>query len=101
MFILLKDPSKFYIGQSINLYGRFNQYLNNSYLKDKKNQQIFPKALLKYGQESFSLAILEYTNSVLLNSREMFWISLLKPYYNIHPVFTLWPKTKVPWCRHR
>ena len=43
---------------------------------------------MKYGQESFSLAILEYTDSVLLNSFQMFWISLLKPYYNIHPVFT-------------
>lgn len=85
MFINLKDLSKIYIGQSINLLNRFNQYLNNSYLESSKNNQVFPNALLKYGQDSFALVIIEYLPLSLLNVREIFWIKLLNPYYNIHP----------------
>lgn len=85
MFINLKDFNKIYIGQSINLFNRFNQYLNNSFLSDKKNKQIFPRALLKYGQNSFALIVIEYVTVPMLDIREMFWINLIKPFYNIHP----------------
>lgn len=85
LFINLKDFNKIYIGQSINLYNRFNNYLSNSYLKSKKNNQVFPRALLKYGQTSFALIIIEYVPITMLDIREIFWISLLKPYYNILP----------------
>ena len=82
MFINLTDFSKIYIGQSINLYNRFNQYLNNSFLSSKQNKQVFPKALLKYGQNSFALVIIEYIPIPMLDIQEKFWIKLLNPYYN-------------------
>jgi len=59
-------------------------YLNNSFLNNKKNvNQPIIKALLKYGLENFSLIILEYTDDNLIFDRETFWIINLKPYYNI------------------
>ena len=73
-----------YVGQSINILGRMNNYLNNSNLnnKKKKNNQPFINALLKYGKNNFCLIIIEYIPIIMLNDREIFWISLLKPYYN-------------------
>jgi len=73
-----------YVGQSKNILGRMNNYLNNSNLNNKKkNNQPFINALLKYGQNNFCLIIIEYIPINMLNDREIFWISLLKPYYNI------------------
>jgi group I intron endonuclease len=79
----LSNLFKMYVGQSENILGRMNNYLNNSYLKDKKNNQVFPRALLKYGQNNFCLIIIEYIPIDLLDTREIFWIALLKPYYNL------------------
>lgn len=72
-----------YVGQSENILRRMNNYLNNSYLKAKKNNQVFPRAILKYGKQNFVLIIIEYIPIDLLDAREIFWIALLKPYYNI------------------
>lgn len=86
IYLLYKkdDPSKCYVGQSSNIQGRINNYLNNSFLNSKKNKNApFIKALLKYGQDSFGLCILEYTPKENLLEREKFWIDELKPYYNV------------------
>lgn len=72
-----------YVGQSENILRRMNNYLNKSYLKDKKNNQVLPRALLKYGKLKKFLIIIEYIPIDLLDSRKIFWIALLKPYYNI------------------
>lgn len=75
-----------YVGQSTNILNRMNSYLNNAYLRLKKNKHPFAQALLKYGQANFCLIIIEYTPCgaiSMLNEREIFWISILKPYYNI------------------
>jgi group I intron endonuclease len=71
-----------YVGQSKNILGRMNNYLNHSYLKERKNKQPFPNALLKHGTDNFTLIILEYVPIDLLKVREIFWIALLQPYYN-------------------
>lgn len=79
-----KINGKFYIGCSINLNGRLKNYLNNSFLINKKNaNQPITKALLKYGTENFSVIILEYIEKDFIFDRETFWIVNLKPYYNI------------------
>jgi group I intron endonuclease len=85
LFINLEGANylKMYVGQSKNILGRMNNYLNHSYLKDRKNKQPFPKALLKHGTDNFTLIIIEYVARDLLNVREIFWIALLHPYYNI------------------
>lgn len=84
LFINLTNWLKMYVGQSKNILGRMNNYLNNSNLKNKnKNNQPFINALLKYGQKNFCLIIIEYIPIHMLNNREILWIKILKPYYNI------------------
>jgi group I intron endonuclease len=74
-----------YIGSSINLASRMRNYLNNAFLKSKQNINMpITKALLKYGQSSFTLLILEYTPSIeYLTIRETFYITHVMPYYNV------------------
>lgn len=72
-----------YVGQSKNILGRMNNYLNNYDLKAHKNKQPFPKALLKHGTDNFCLVIIEYLPLGMLDDREVLWITLLRPYYNI------------------
>lgn len=73
-----------YVGSSINLAGRMKNYLNTASLKSKKNSNMpIVKALLKYGQEDFSLWILEYVEPSNLSIRETFYIALIIPYYNV------------------
>ena len=73
-----------YVGCSKNISQRMSNYLNKSYLISKKNSNMpISKALFKYGPDKFSLVIIEYTESNLLYERESFWISILKPYYNV------------------
>ena len=77
-----KITKDFYIGQSKNLYNRFLNYLNPSYLKRTKNSRI-GRAILKYGYSNFSLSILEYCEKVNLTVREQYYFDLLNPVYNI------------------
>jgi hypothetical protein len=52
-----------YIGSSINLALRMNSYLNTTYLKNRKNNNMpIVQALLKYGQENFAVLIVEFVN---------------------------------------
>ena len=60
-----KKTHKYYIGQSKNLgdpvSGRLNRYYRPSYLGQlSRGDSIIRAALIKYGHEHFSLAILEY-----------------------------------------
>ena len=73
-----------YIGSSINLASRMRNYLNNSFLKSKKNLNMpIVKALLKYGQNNFAVLIVEYASIKNLSIRETYYITHLLPYYNI------------------
>lgn len=77
-----KLTSDFYIGQSINLSGRFINYYNISYLASK-NHLIISRALIKYGYSNFSLEILEYCDKSVLLDREQYYLDKLNPSYNI------------------
>nr|AAC72267.1 COI i4 protein [Cyclocybe aegerita] len=73
-----------YVGSSINLASRMKNYLNNIFLKSKKNINMpIVKALLKYNQESFTLLILEYVEPNYLTIRETYYITYVMPYYNV------------------
>lgn len=73
-----------YVGSSINLASRMRSYLNNNFLKSKKNVNMpIVKALLKYDQSNFTLLILEYVEPESIAVRETFYIIHVIPYYNV------------------
>lgn len=75
---------QFYIGSSVNLALRMSNYLNTTYLKNRKNINLpIIQALLKYEQANFAVLIVEYVNIENLTIRETFYISNLLPYYNV------------------
>lgn len=78
-----KKTGKSYIGSSIDLSRRFNQYYNYNHISDLKHNMLIYKALLKSGYSNFQLQILEYCDKYNLLEREQYYIDLLKPEYNI------------------
>jgi group I intron endonuclease len=67
---------KFYIGQT--------RQKNNRYYKGSGT--IITNAIKKYGGENFAVEVLENVDSVdKLDEREIYWISKMKPEYNISP----------------
>lgn len=73
-----------YIGSSINIASRMKNYLNNTFLKARQNNNMpIVKALVKYGQSNFSLWIVEHVAAESLNERETFFIMHVIPYYNV------------------
>ena len=73
-----------YIGSSINLAVRMRNYLNTTFLKNKRNQNMpIIQALLKYGQDNFAVLIVEYVDVEILAIRETHYITQLLPYYNV------------------
>lgn len=76
---------KSYIGSSVNLVCRFNNYYSIVFLENKvkKGPSIIYNSLLKYSYYNFSVDILEYCESYLLIAREQYYMDILKPEYNI------------------
>ena len=73
-----------YIGSSINLAVRMRNYLNTTFLKNKRNKNMpIIQALLKYGQDNFAVLIVEYVDVEILAIRETHYITQLLPYYNV------------------
>lgn len=79
-----KADGKWYVGQSVDIETRLNDYRK---LRCSKQPKIY-RALLKHGFNSFDVVLLENCESVdwILDYREMFWIKRLdsvKNGYNI------------------
>lgn len=76
---------KSYIGSSINLSRRLNNYFSKGYLirVSKKNKSKIYKALLKYDYVNFRLDILEYCSKKHVIEREQYYLDKLNPEYNI------------------
>lgn len=86
-----KESGKRYIGSSMDLSKRFNNYFSNGYLAHRKTSYI-SNALLHYLHSSFSLAILEYIDTTnlskaevrkLILEREQYYLDSLSPEYNL------------------
>ena len=73
---------KYYIGSSLKLNSRLNDYFQDWYYKDRANL-IIVRAILKYGMGNFALLILEFTEKENTLVRVQFWLEELKPEYNI------------------
>lgn len=79
---LNKINNKYYIGSSINLNNRINDYFQDGYKKDNASS-IIVRAIVQYGLENFYLIILELTEKDNLLIREQYYIDEFKPKYNI------------------
>lgn len=80
-----KINNKFYIGSSINLSKRLQEYFSPSFLKKTllKGESKICKSLLKYGYNNFNLEILEYCTINNILEREQYHIDKSNPEYNI------------------
>lgn len=78
---------KFYIGKSVNLKKRFNNYLIPKRLHE--NPSRINRALLKFGYNNFSLTILEFCDDdkFSLLQKEKFYITVFNPQLNIRDSF--------------
>lgn len=87
---------KTYIGSSMDLNRRLNEYLNTSYIARnlKKGNSSIMNALLKYGYINFGVKILEIiefepNHSIIekkkiILDKEQYFLDLIKPEYNIN-----------------
>lgn len=76
---------KSYVGSSVNLERRLKCYYNIYFLESgiKKRKSLIYSGLLKYGYANFTLEILEYCASFEVIPRELYFLDLLKPEYNL------------------
>lgn len=68
--------NKDYIGQSNNIYHRWEQH------KARYDSCAIHRALAKYGIENFSFTILEECNEDKLDEKEIYWINYYNSYKN-------------------
>jgi len=73
-----KVNGKIYIGQTVNFKHRYSQHIHDA-LKRKK-QNIFARALRKYGIEQFEWSIIWTGDIELLNEMEIYYIKNNKSY---------------------
>lgn len=74
---------KIYVGKTTKgLPERLYEHWRSA--KWKKNKTIIAKAILKYGRDQFLIEQLDRAVTIIeLNEKERYWISCLKPEYNI------------------
>ena len=74
---------KCYIGQSVNIYKRWNNHKCACYNSNahEYNYYIY-RAMRKYGIENFTFEIIEECTQELLNEREKFWIAYYDSFKN-------------------
>lgn len=79
-----KINNKIYIGQSVNIYRRWQEHLRsaqpNKYSKKSLRDSNAPihLAMQKYKIENFEISLLEKCSKEQLNEKEIYWIALLK-----------------------
>jgi len=79
-----KINGNIYIGTSTNIAVRMRNYLNTTFLKNKKNKNMpIIQALCKYGLDNFALLIVETVDVENLAIRETYYITHLLPHYNV------------------
>lgn len=71
---------KLYVGKTISsLQNRLQQHRRDSRKKHREGRPLY-KAMKKYGEENFSIHLLEEVDSDLLDEREQYWIQKLNTY---------------------
>lgn len=77
----ITSPSgRIYIGQSKDIYKRWNAYKN----LESKSQPRLHKSLLKYGYENHEFEIIQRCDHCELNDREIFYINFFNTFNSTH-----------------
>jgi group I intron endonuclease len=76
IYKIISPTNRVYIGQSIDIYKRFEGY--NS-VQNVKNQKKLHSSFLKHGVENHVFEVIEECTTELLNERERYW----QEYYNV------------------
>ena len=66
-----RESGKCYVGQSVDVFGRWKSHSNLA----GKRKSLIQKAFAAHGIESFSFVVIEECDRKLLNEREVFWIA--------------------------
>jgi group I intron endonuclease len=84
-FINKNDPTKTYVGSSINLWERIRYHIRLANNINYTYRSLLYKGVVKYKWKGFKLIILETVenNKEILLTREQFYLDQFKPYYNI------------------
>jgi group I intron endonuclease len=86
----IRKDNKFYVGQSIDIFKRFNTHKRNLVNKKHSNRKL-QSSCDKHGIDSFEFEIIEIVDSLLLAEREQYWIDTLDSFncgYNLSPSST-------------
>lgn len=73
-----KINNKKYIGQSNNIFGRWNEHISISYNDNSKGKSLIHQAIKKYGVESFVFEVLEPCEIEQMNELEIYYIKEFK-----------------------
>lgn len=76
-----KINGKFYIGQTVNFDRRKKEHFC---LSKKKEGNVLGRAIKKHGKDAFEFIVLERCPIEDLDAREIFYISILSPRYNMN-----------------
>lgn len=81
--LLCNTTNKSYIGSSLNLRNRMLTYYSVNVRK--KEDRLIHRAIEKYGEDNFSLIILEFcpSDTITLLEKEQLALDLWKPQYNV------------------
>lgn len=70
-----KINNKVYIGQSLNIFSRFESHVRVALADTNKGNNNLSKAFRKYGLKNFLFEVLEECEKSKLNEREIYWIA--------------------------
>ena len=74
-----KINGHYYIGQSVDIDKRFREHCFSArHFDDKDHNSPIHLAIAKYGENNFTLELLENCDKTELNEREVYWIRLLE-----------------------
>jgi len=87
--------NKIYVGSTSDfIYRKYSH-------KNKNNNTVISRAILKYGWNNFSFEILEYCDSELLAERENYYFNLLQPFIENNGYNILRTATSNGWLGHK
>lgn len=78
----LQNPTRIYIGSTVNLKERVYHHINSLKKKDH-HSYLLQRAVNKHGLDNFNVHIIDFVKEDNLKVKEQWWLDTLEPFYNI------------------